>query len=224
MSANTKKNILVLVGPGFYEQPDLIENLQAHGHRVVVRSLSFDGKASLIDEFAICDVIVLRGPWSGCAEEKLYARLLGLRLLPGLEHLNKRFVGPNPPHLFAMGRAALAYFLTVLSLEKQFNDSLKWESCFKNSGPWVEYEMEKYRAFALLQGRVFPQIKDPSKFNLKELIVIEGHTIAWRHGKYVTLSFADLFSCAERNQLLNFGYEDLLNVQTQVDLFEALIR
>jgi hypothetical protein len=218
--------VLVLSGPGFADQGDVLQQLQLNQNvRLSVFNVGAGVRPLIIEEFKTADLILMRGPWSATPEEMLYAGLLAKRLEPSFEILRQRILNNNSAKIIGIGRGGLIILRSILEGAKELAQ-IEWGTDLKELGPWasVRVGISKSEIFALLQGRALPKIsaKDEEKFK-PWITMISGQVAGWRISEGVYVSFVDFIALGDRSQLADFGYLDLINVATQPDILDMIV-
>jgi hypothetical protein len=218
------KKVLVFEGPGFSEQHDVVHNLKLQNIAVTQRRVSMHGPAMSVAEINTMDLVLLRGPWTATPEDRVYSRLIADRLAPVLSPLLAPHASSKTA-VIGIGRGAL--ILSHLGFFKPLDfDEMEWGEMFKAQGPWVSARLQRSEVeiMALIQGRALPHI-DKAPTGVSPWITQEGEPMpfGWQRQRRVFLSFVDLLAYAERTQLADFGYTDLLNIPTQAEVLDILL-
>jgi hypothetical protein len=218
------KQVLFVAGPGWASQGDFIENCRMF-RDLKVQSLVLSPVKALSAEqsetLAAADFIVLRGPWTASPEEKVLATLWARHFDAYLSALK---ASNRSQKVMGFGRGALVLLLSKLFDQKLIAE-LEWDEFFKDKGPWEScmFLNSAERFLGLIQGRSLPRIeKIPGALGLEDWIKFSLKTVAWQFRSQFYLSFVDPFACADRSQLGNFGYEDLLELPTQSGIISSV--
>lgn len=223
-----KRHVLIVSGPGFAEQADLVRILEARGDDVKVVPAWSEALAS---EAEVADAVLLRGAWTASPEEKLLARSLADTIEPALRVLDRRLKLPpeQQPVIVGVGRGALV-LLASKSLALGDFDRLAWTRAFDESTAWIDvrFRTDSKESFpALITGRALPASDafaatlDPAPWIFAKRG--GGESFGWRLRHRVYLSFVDTLAFGERSQLTEYGYRDLLALPSQTHILQTTL-
>ncbi len=216
------KKALVLEGPGFADQGSIVSNLKNMDYEIITRSVGFGSGDLLIPEFLEADFILLRAPWTASPEEKMMVRILGDRLAKSFKNVIAKGGFRKEQHVVGVGRGALillfSEFFSFFDREK-----IDWRETFLHEGPWLTTTVlpSSNRLLSLVSGRAVPDIAKEKKDKFVEWLKVDREVVGWRMGS-LSLSLVDILAYADRTQLSDFGYQDLLRFPTQVSVLESL--
>ena len=220
------KNILVLNGPGFFEQDDVIRLLEGRGDRVV-RVTPQSGQ--VLPGLENAAAILMRGPWTPSPEDRLWATSLASKLTKTFEAIHAKWLrGDEAPLLLGIGRGAL---IALASPVFGFSDfaNLEWKPMLSSAGSWVDVKAPGLPLFpALVTGRACPQHTDGKirKDLLPWLMSADagrGDLLGLSLDKKLRLSFLDILAFGDRTQFPDFGYRDLVNLPLHSQVLFPLV-
>ncbi len=210
------KTALVLEGPGFSEQGEVLRNLGFAGFRQVQRFVWDALDDAVAGDAAAADLLLIRGPWSLSPEERLLSKTMAAKL-SGLDF-------SKGPSVLAVGRGAL------VALELLVGANLVWESRFEDGARWIRLrssEAEPSHLVGLRLGRAVPKMPatllDGRPIS-PWLVDDRGETMAWHVERKIWISPLDILAYAERTQLPDYGYADLTTLLTQADILDRFAK
>jgi hypothetical protein len=219
----SNKVAVVFCGPGFSDQGDVIENLRMKGFRVDLVPVGFgEGEIPVPASLPLAQVVLLRGPWSASPEDRMMARLLALRMKPVMSLLLSET--PSPRKVFALGRGALI-LLESNEWRALMDEPVLWKDWANRSGPWAQVQTlpQHHSVQALVWGRAVPTFSGKLKSQLVPWLRKDDEVVGWRTATGVCLSMLDVLAYAERSQMDDFGYRDLLRYPVQAEVLDGLL-
>ncbi len=215
-----KPQALVLSGPGFFNPTQTKEHLVALGFDVVEQDLGHLGDSSLID-YQRLSFVLLRGPVGHLPEEKLLIRLYSDRLRVLLKPALQNFYGPTSCLIVGMGRGA-NLLLDLPELQENRLDGINWKKIPDTNLPWpLVTDLGTQRQFhALAMSTLIPLI---SLQQFQRWLQMGTTGVGWRKGNLLITPF-DLLALNHKEQLPQYGYEDLSSVMTSFDVLKEILQ
>ena len=215
--------IVVIEGPGFADQEDLVSELKTLGAQVTLVPVSLGHDRWDSQALLQAELIILRAPWTATPEEKVLSVLLERQLRPLFEKFGDPETGGHAPKLLGIGRGALILLESGLIPENLRVET--WIPALRERGPWLSAQVLPTDLVlpALVSGRYLPKFAAPIPKEVSEWISFEGECVGWRLGPGLLLSFVDILAFSDRSQLEEFGYMDLFDIPTRLAFLEKLV-